>query len=826
MTPPHRRPTHLLLAAAIALLAFAPSAAAQMPDPLAAGPHPVKREANYEAGSIRLQNPGSPNQASNGQREEFTQYLRGDLHYPDPASDPGPWPVIVHVHGNHAACRTTGVPLGTGESTLFHDCTESYSSATNTFTPVPGREPLPNDEGYHYMAENLASHGYLVISVDQDEMMAHQPGDDRGMYSRSQIISAHLDALARTDAGTPAGNLPAELAGKLDLTSIGLMGHSRGGDGVTHFIDYNRTRPAPGRRYPLKAVVSLAPVDYERRAPQDVAYATILPMCDGDVSNIQGARFFERSQYADPGDPFPRIQWALHGTNHNFYNSNWINDDAGSYSTSATGRDLACGATVPGNVRLTRPDQEKTGIALMNSFFRRYVGDETEFEPLMTGEAGLPASACKTDGSPGVACQEELLTSYFAEADERLDVLRPENDTPLTTNALGGRISGSGFSNPYRDAAGTAPATGFDPPPDTEGGYDWCNPEPKHFQGETPRPTAVKPCPLPALTAPGGQQNEREQAPVNRSYGNQLALAWDGEATLSTVVPARYGDVSGHRLIALGAAVNYFDTRNPQRAQSDGSAVDPAARTQDFEVVLVDAAGNEAAVPAGSPEYGNALHPSLGASPVDGFPNARGRRHILLNEVRIPLEDFEGVDLTKVRRIEFRFGKLTPTGSVQLADVRFQEDGTPQTFPPVPLAGFASKAPPTDEPVGTTHLAAPGVVPSECSDSGAPTSRFVAIRGRAVSGTATDSGCAGLRRVQASVALKVAGGKCRYLTGSGKLTRPTSCRKPRFLTASGTSTWRLGARSKLPRGRYVVTTRAVDLAGNIERGAARLARVG
>ena len=83
------------------------------------------------------------------------------------------------------------------------------------------------------------------------------------------------------------------------------MGHSRGGDAVTSFIDWNRERPAPGRRYPLRGVISLAPVDYERRAPYGMPYLTILPYCDGDVSNLQGARFFERSQYIAPGDPVP-----------------------------------------------------------------------------------------------------------------------------------------------------------------------------------------------------------------------------------------------------------------------------------------------------------------------------------------------------------------------------------------------------------------------------------------------------------------------------------------------------------------------------------------
>ena len=59
-------------------------------------------------------------------------------------------------------------------------------------------------------------------------------------------------------------NLGDSLVGELDFTRIGLMGHSRGGDGVTNFIDYNRIRPEPLRRYPIRAVIALEPTDYER----------------------------------------------------------------------------------------------------------------------------------------------------------------------------------------------------------------------------------------------------------------------------------------------------------------------------------------------------------------------------------------------------------------------------------------------------------------------------------------------------------------------------------------------------------------------------------
>jgi hypothetical protein len=829
------------------LLVGASSALAEVPDPLETGADGVN-QLDYEAGSMLIQIPGSPNNPPstppNHTRREFTQYLRGSLHYPDPNVNPGPWPVVVHVHGNHSNCMQLGGPIGPpNEQTLFDDCTQ-----TSTGTPVTNREPLPNAQGYDYMGSNLASHGYLTISIDQDEMMAYQTGDDRGMYSRSQLIGAHLDALWKANQGEAAGDLPAELAGRLDFSKIGMMGHSRGGDGVTAFIDYNRTRPAPLRRYPLKAVLSLAPVDYERRAPYGVAYGTILPLCDGDVSNVQGARFFERSQYIVPGDPFPRVQFASHGAQHGRYNHNWIGDDAGSYTSSTTGRDLACGEgrqhipaspgqpevpaiPMPGNIRLTRPDQEKQGLALMNSFFRRYVGDELDFEPYMTGEMGLPDSACPTEGTPPVppaaggqpvACEESLLTSYFGPGGRRRDVIRPEPENALNVNALGGRLSGSGFANPYKDSAGVAPATGFDPAPDTPGGYDWCTPEPLNFTG-SPFPTSDKPCPLPANTAvtPGSQSNEREQAPVNRSYGRQLALAWDNPATLDAAVPAKHGDVSSYGTLALAAAVNFFDLRNPQRSENlvdpmAASAVHPEAVTQDFEIALIDADGEEAVVAAGAQAYGNALHPSVGAI-MSGLLNNRGRRHILLNEIRVPLADFAGVDLTKIRNVELRFGGegMPATGSIQLADVRFQEGGEPQVFKASDVSGFPSAAPPRDEMTGKTFFA-----PKGCVDHDGPVTNVRAAslsrRGLTVKGRADDVGCAGVGQVRVAVARK-AGRRYRHLGAKGRLGKSTKSSAPRWLRAKGKGAWSRKVKAKLPPGTYVVRVRALDKSGNPDR---------
>jgi hypothetical protein len=73
-----------------------------------------------------------------------------------------------------------------------------------------------------------------------------------------------------------------------------------------------------------------------------------------------------------------------------------------------------------------------------------------------------------------------------------------------------------------------------------------------------------------------------------------------------------------------------------------------------------------------------------------------------------------------------------------------------------------------------------------------------------------------VRRVSVAVARRTGGG-CRFLRPGGALGPKTSCARTRYLTAGGTSTWRLRVHHRLPAGSYVAWVRAVDAAGNVER---------
>ena len=750
---PHRRSSALFLVLALTAMVFLVATRAQaqapvaptpyddssVPDPMDQGSYGFTRVDPVKLGTIPEQEPNSSGGAATGAAANTDLEIRGVMYYPTDRTAPSP--LIVLVHGNHGSCDTGSAP----NCTIFKR----------------------NDEGYNYLAQNLATWGYTVFSLDQDQLIYYQDGNKgKGMHQRRRLIDGALDKFY---AANQAGGLPNDantnigttLVGKLDMTRIGLMGHSRGGDGISSFLDYNRMR-TDGRRYPIRGAISLAPVDYERKAPYGTPYLTVLPFCDGDVSNLQGARFYERSQYIKGDDPFPRIQMSVLGGNHNYFNSVWYADaDDSNAADNACGPDAANSIRLSGSASATNAnkasatdpakdyridnsdknnpnvntrisgdparmgDQEKIGLATMAAFFRRYVGGEGAFDPYMTGELSLtadhrqlPDDACPTSTSgTRVPCDERLSTSYFAPPAERVDVIRPETDDPTGLSALGTKISASGFANPYLDNGGVTPK-----PATTPSGLDWCNPEPIHFApsqlGIPGNPVANRPCPLPAAGDLGGQNGTRENSPINQSYGRQLAIAWDhprgsdgtgAPAKLSTTIPSADGDVSGLKSLTMGADVNFFDPRNPARTGTNAE-FNPALTTQDFSIAVTDADGNEGVVSAADPRYGNALHQTTGSTTP--------KVHVILDQIRIPLSDFadQGVDLTSLRKLELRFGEegKPQSGSIELADVRFQEA---DTAPQVLVDTMAPNAGPT------VNTATPG------PDPGAELTKFDASQG-------------------------------------------------------------------------------------------------
>jgi dienelactone hydrolase len=363
-----------------------------------------------------------------------------------PAGASGPRPVVIFLHGRHSACYD---PVA--------------KTTDNTHWPcVAGFQPIESYRGYDQSAEVLASHGYVVVSISANGINAQDNpySDDAGTLARGQLVIEHLNLLAKANAGRAPGMSPL-LKGNLDLNDVGLMGHSRGGEGVVKAALLNAALPHP---YGIKAVLPLAPIDFGRETLPDVPMAVILPYCDGDVSNQQGQHFYDDTRYADPSDKVIRASLLVMGADHNFFNSEWTPgvSPAPSKDDWATQDDPTCGLNSPTTTRLTAAQQYQVGVAYVAGFFRLVMGGETGLAPMFDGSQGRTTSV----GAATVLQEGQMPSSY------RLDVAPLQGPTPSVhfsgavsgkfCASMGGRSPQSGLPS-CTDATTTARFPSFTP---------------------------------------------------------------------------------------------------------------------------------------------------------------------------------------------------------------------------------------------------------------------------------------------------------------------------------------------------------------------------
>ncbi len=331
-------------------------------------------------------------------------------------------PIVVIMHGRHGACR--------------------QPEAAEPWGCPKGQTEIRSYDGYPYLVSALARRGYAVVSIDVNGAQVAEdisgPGDGwtgtlaRGMYHRAAAARAILRRLAvANDGGANAFATP--LAGRLDLQKVGLVGHSRGGEGV---VTLTRLRgPEP---YRLRSVFVISPVDFQGLAPaDDVAFGSIISFCDGDVADLQGLRYFENARLR--GRTAPAFQMIALGANHNFFNRAWEDEFGESFSSdgeAAVPPAWCSGPRRQGGGRLTRPETETLATRVITTFMDATVRNSRSARRLLAARHG-------SDGAPtpGLVAGAEVITSYLRPSAGRLDI---DLARAKGRNALGGRVRPSG----------------------------------------------------------------------------------------------------------------------------------------------------------------------------------------------------------------------------------------------------------------------------------------------------------------------------------------------------------------------------------------------
>jgi len=192
-----------------------------------------------------------PNNAATGRETEIWGRLYRPSTLPAGAS-----PVIVMLHGNHATC-------GKNNTSPRVDDNSQYQL---TGTCPQGYSPVLNHMGYDYLATRLASWGYIVVSINANRGITGVTGgpasltnfDPNLIYSRGRLVLKHLQRLSEWNVNGGAPRAIGDLRGKMDFANVGLMGHSRGGEGVRAAYDLYRQAGSP---WPQRI---LNPVTYRR----------------------------------------------------------------------------------------------------------------------------------------------------------------------------------------------------------------------------------------------------------------------------------------------------------------------------------------------------------------------------------------------------------------------------------------------------------------------------------------------------------------------------------------------------------------------------------
>ncbi|MEV0678745.1 hypothetical protein AB0I60_19735 [Actinosynnema sp. NPDC050436] len=302
-----------------------------------------------------------------------------------PEGLPGPRPLALFLHGRHFTCYDPATP----DSVLL-------------VWPCPaGTRAVPSHRGYLQAQRLLASQGYVTVSVSANGVNAQDAQDpEAGAGARSALVRTHLAKWADwAGTGRPTAPDAVRAAPVADLANVVLVGHSRGGEGVNRAATDSLTPPPPGSghdgpaRWTIKGDLLIGPTLFGHNPAPDVPSATILPGCDGDVSDLQGQLYLDATRGLGRGTALHSALYFV-GANHNYFNTEWTPGQAEAPADDDFSTPPADPVCSPGTgTRLTPVQQQTAGATYVAAAARLFVAGDQRVLPLLDGSGARAPSA-------------------------------------------------------------------------------------------------------------------------------------------------------------------------------------------------------------------------------------------------------------------------------------------------------------------------------------------------------------------------------------------------------------------------------------------------
>ncbi|MBR1693142.1 MAG: chlorophyllase, partial [Lachnospiraceae bacterium] len=191
--------------------------------------------------------------------------------------------------------------------------------------------------GYAYLGEYLASHGYVVVSVDENFCNGNILGDlTEENDARAVLLLENIGEVLTYNKteGNP-------LFGKIDEEKIAIAGHSRGGEAAAVAAYFNTLSRYPENgtisfdyQYAIQSVIAIAPTADQYRPMdrstelKDISYLLLQGANDQDISVFMGLKQYNSIQFTKEKDCLKSYLYIA-GSNHGQFNTEWGRYDIG-----------------------------------------------------------------------------------------------------------------------------------------------------------------------------------------------------------------------------------------------------------------------------------------------------------------------------------------------------------------------------------------------------------------------------------------------------------------------------------------------------------------